>query len=181
MLLGLLDRFRVSLASNDRGSLEDVPATQAVNPVFAHAALLEPLQAGARMAAGLVWRPPDGCRFQSRLLPRSKQNCTPSRKIAISGKWPGAYGNSGRNIPRTLIVRRTSGRPVRNYHGPLRRCCMSDKPSIVFAHGLWADGSCFGKVIKLLLADGFEVIATQNHLNTVAGRCGCSSDFAGPR
>lgn len=45
---------------------------------------------------------------------------------------------------------------------------MSDKPSIVFAHGLWADGSCFSKVIKLLLADGFEVIATQNHLNTVA-------------
>jgi pimeloyl-ACP methyl ester carboxylesterase len=45
---------------------------------------------------------------------------------------------------------------------------MSNKPSIVFAHGLWADGSCFSKVINLLLADGFEVIATQNHLNTVA-------------
>jgi pimeloyl-ACP methyl ester carboxylesterase len=45
---------------------------------------------------------------------------------------------------------------------------MSDKPSNVFAHGLWADGSCFSKVIGLLLADGFKVIATQNHLNTVA-------------
>ncbi|WP_445681118.1 alpha/beta fold hydrolase [Radicibacter daui] len=45
---------------------------------------------------------------------------------------------------------------------------MSSKPSIVFAHGLWADGSCFSKVIDLLLADGYEVIATQNHLNTVA-------------
>lgn len=45
---------------------------------------------------------------------------------------------------------------------------MSKKPSIVFAHGLWADGSCFSKVMKLLLADGFEVIATQNQLNTVA-------------
>jgi len=45
---------------------------------------------------------------------------------------------------------------------------MSDKPSIVFAHGLWADGSCFSKVIALLQADGYEVIATQNHLNTVA-------------
>ena len=42
------------------------------------------------------------------------------------------------------------------------------KPSIVFAHGLWADGSCYSKVIPLLLADGFEVISTQNHLNTVA-------------
>jgi pimeloyl-ACP methyl ester carboxylesterase len=45
---------------------------------------------------------------------------------------------------------------------------MSDKPSIVFAHGLWADGSCFSKVINLLVADGYDVIATQNHLNTVA-------------
>jgi len=45
---------------------------------------------------------------------------------------------------------------------------MSDKPTIVFAHGLWADGSCYSKVIPLLQADGFEVIATQNHLNTVA-------------
>jgi pimeloyl-ACP methyl ester carboxylesterase len=45
---------------------------------------------------------------------------------------------------------------------------MSSKPSIVFAHGLWADGSCFSKVMNLLLADGYEVIATQNQLNTVA-------------
>ena len=44
---------------------------------------------------------------------------------------------------------------------------MSTKPSIVFAHGLWADGSCFAKVTKLLQADGYEVIATQNQLNTV--------------
>jgi pimeloyl-ACP methyl ester carboxylesterase len=45
---------------------------------------------------------------------------------------------------------------------------MSTKPSIVFAHGLWADGSCFSKIIKLLHADGYEAIATQNQLNTVA-------------
>lgn len=45
---------------------------------------------------------------------------------------------------------------------------MPGKPSIVFAHGLWADGSCFAKVIEPLIADGYEVIATQNHLNTVA-------------
>ena len=45
---------------------------------------------------------------------------------------------------------------------------MPSKPSIVFAHGLWADGSCFSKVIEPLIADGYEVIATQNHLNTVA-------------
>ncbi len=44
---------------------------------------------------------------------------------------------------------------------------MSNKPSIVFAHGLWADGSCYSKVIDLLQADGFECISTQNQLNTV--------------
>ena len=41
------------------------------------------------------------------------------------------------------------------------------KPSIVFAHGLWADGSCYQKVTKLLQADSYEVISTQNQLNTV--------------
>jgi pimeloyl-ACP methyl ester carboxylesterase len=41
------------------------------------------------------------------------------------------------------------------------------KPSIVFAHGLWADGSCYSKVMKLLAADGHQVISTQNQLNTV--------------
>ncbi|AKV00115.1 putative signal peptide protein [Labilithrix luteola] len=44
---------------------------------------------------------------------------------------------------------------------------MSTKPSIVFAHGLWADGSCYSKVMDLLRADGYEVISTQNQLNTV--------------
>ena len=44
---------------------------------------------------------------------------------------------------------------------------MADKPSIVFAHGLWADGSCYSKVMELLRADGYEVISTQNQLNTV--------------
>jgi pimeloyl-ACP methyl ester carboxylesterase len=42
------------------------------------------------------------------------------------------------------------------------------KPTIVFVHGLWADGSCYSKIIPLLLADGFQVMSTQNHLNTVA-------------
>jgi hypothetical protein len=30
------------------------------------------------------------------------------------------------------------------------------KPSIVFAHGLWADGSCFSKLIPTLVADLFN-------------------------
>jgi pimeloyl-ACP methyl ester carboxylesterase len=43
------------------------------------------------------------------------------------------------------------------------------KPSIVFAHGLWADGSCFSKVIPGLQADGYEVMSTQNSLDTLKG------------
>jgi hypothetical protein len=44
----------------------------------------------------------------------------------------------------------------------------TSKPSIVFCHGLWADGSCFGKVIPTLQADGHEVIAVQYGLNNYA-------------
>src|SRR4029077_10081146 len=43
------------------------------------------------------------------------------------------------------------------------------KPSIVFAHGLWADGSCFSKVIPALQADGYEAMSTQNSLDTLKG------------
>src|SRR5260221_12298820 len=40
------------------------------------------------------------------------------------------------------------------------------KPSIVFAHGIWADGSCFSKVIPPLQAEGYEVVSSQYALNT---------------
>ena len=46
---------------------------------------------------------------------------------------------------------------------------MSAKPSIVFAHGLWADGSCYSKVIPALQAEGHEVISTQNSLDSLEG------------
>src|SRR5258708_12334234 len=42
------------------------------------------------------------------------------------------------------------------------------KPSIVFCHGLWADGSCFSKLIVPLQADGYECIAAQYGLNSTA-------------
>jgi pimeloyl-ACP methyl ester carboxylesterase len=42
-------------------------------------------------------------------------------------------------------------------------------PSIVFAHGIWADGSCFSKVIPPLVAEGYEVMAAQYGLDTLAG------------
>ena len=44
---------------------------------------------------------------------------------------------------------------------------MSNKPSIVFAHGIWADGSCFSKLIPALQAEGHDVIAAQYGLDTL--------------
>ena len=43
------------------------------------------------------------------------------------------------------------------------------KPSIVFAHGLWADGSCYNKLIPALQADGHEVVSAQNSLDSLEG------------
>lgn len=36
------------------------------------------------------------------------------------------------------------------------------KPTIIFVHGLWADGSCWSKVIPSLLEKGYKVISVQN-------------------
>jgi pimeloyl-ACP methyl ester carboxylesterase len=44
----------------------------------------------------------------------------------------------------------------------------SAKPGIVFCHGLWADGSCFSKLIGPLQAEGYECIAAQYGLNSTA-------------
>jgi pimeloyl-ACP methyl ester carboxylesterase len=47
------------------------------------------------------------------------------------------------------------------------------KPSIVFAHGLWADGSCFQKLIPPLQADGHEVMCSQHGLDSLKGDVAC--------
>jgi pimeloyl-ACP methyl ester carboxylesterase len=46
---------------------------------------------------------------------------------------------------------------------------MSGKPSIVFAHGLWADGSCFNKLMGPLRTEGHEVIASEHGLDSHQG------------
>jgi pimeloyl-ACP methyl ester carboxylesterase len=47
------------------------------------------------------------------------------------------------------------------------------KPSIVFAHGLWADGSCFQKLIPPLQADGHEVMCSQHGLDSLKSDVAC--------
>src|SRR5215468_10217442 len=39
---------------------------------------------------------------------------------------------------------------------------VNTKPTIVFVHGLWADGSSWNKVINPLVDQGYEVISVQN-------------------
>ena len=53
-------------------------------------------------------------------------------------------------------------------------CRHRDKPSIVFCHGLWADGSCFSKLIPALRADGHEVIAAEYGLDSAQGDVDCT-------
>ena len=43
---------------------------------------------------------------------------------------------------------------------------MSTKPSLVFCHGILADGSCFSKVMPTFQAEGYEVISAQYGLDT---------------
>jgi pimeloyl-ACP methyl ester carboxylesterase len=43
------------------------------------------------------------------------------------------------------------------------------KPSIVFSHGIWADGSSFQRLIPTLRAEGHQVIAAQYGLDTLKG------------
>ena len=40
------------------------------------------------------------------------------------------------------------------------------KPSLVFCHGILADGSCFNKVIPAFQAEGHEVISAQYPLDS---------------
>src|SRR6266852_3473940 len=53
-----------------------------------------------------------------------------------------------------------------NRQGEIKMNATQSKPSIVFCHGIWADGSCFSKLIPPLRADGYEVISCQYGLDT---------------
>ena len=50
---------------------------------------------------------------------------------------------------------------------------MPAQPSIVFAHGLWADGSCFSKLIPALQAEGHQVMASQHGLDSLKSDVDC--------
>jgi pimeloyl-ACP methyl ester carboxylesterase len=47
------------------------------------------------------------------------------------------------------------------------------RASIVFAHGLWADGSCFSKLVPALQAEGHQVMASQHGLDSLKSDVDC--------
>src|SRR6266581_6839241 len=49
-----------------------------------------------------------------------------------------------------------------------RERSMTTRPNIVLVHGAWADGSCWSEVIRQLQADGYQVIAPQFPLSSLA-------------
>src|SRR5580698_11014048 len=51
---------------------------------------------------------------------------------------------------------------------------MSPARSIVFAHGIWADGSCFSKLIPPLRAEGYEVLCSQHGLDDAQADVDCT-------
>jgi pimeloyl-ACP methyl ester carboxylesterase len=66
----------------------------------------------------------------------------------------------------THLIARGTNNPSQIKGGKMES--KTSKPSVVFCHGLWADGSCFSKLIVPLQAEGYGCIAAQYGLNTTA-------------
>jgi pimeloyl-ACP methyl ester carboxylesterase len=93
----------------------------------------------------------------ARLTRRDVLMSSAAASAALTVSSISAFGTAGASpISRNPDTRRTSMQSTES------------KPSVVFCHGVWADGSCFSKVIPALQAEGHQVIAAQYGLNTLA-------------
>ena len=110
-----------------------------------------------RAAAGrLVRRPTERARGVGQHLSCCRRVCAASPERVRNRRDPsGQAGVSA--APRTGAVATTAEEGAMSTPA---------KPSIVFAHGIWADGSCFSKVILPLQAEGYEVMAAQYGLDS---------------
>jgi pimeloyl-ACP methyl ester carboxylesterase len=52
--------------------------------------------------------------------------------------------------------------------GAMAQASDNEKPTIVFVHGIWADGSCWTNQIAALQAKGYHVISVQNPITALA-------------
>lgn len=75
-----------------------------------------------------------------------------------------------RLLSQALITASMLGAPFAIASEPAHRLAPhAPKKTVVLVHGAFADGSCWDEVIRLLQADGVEVVAVQNPLSTLAG------------
>src|SRR5580698_2890355 len=63
---------------------------------------------------------------------------------------------------------------MREPYSTRKELIMSPARSIVFAHGIWADGSCFSKLVPPLRAEGYEVICSQHGLDDAQADVDCT-------
>lgn len=72
-----------------------------------------------------------------------------------------------------LIALVASATANTNYkHTPVKKTSPMEKatvkPTIIFVHGLWADGSCWNQVIAQLQGEGYETVSAQNPTTSLA-------------
>src|SRR5262245_20817855 len=133
-----------------------------------------------------IHAPPLGCLDVSPTLPSECKQMTPQKFDAsqLEGIYSEAsdmtefrevspgVGSSGTNFRRERFGVNWGVRAQPNQVRS-RTMAKENKPSIVFAHGLWADGSCFQKLIPALQADGHEVMCSQHGLDSLKGDVEC--------
>ncbi len=51
--------------------------------------------------------------------------------------------------------------------GAKAQTAVNEKPTIVFVHGIWADGSCWTSQIASLQAKGYQVVSVQNPITSL--------------
>src|SRR4051812_13650266 len=52
--------------------------------------------------------------------------------------------------------------------GAQAQTSVNEKPTIIFVHGIWADGSSFSSQIEALQAKGYPVMSVQNPVTSLA-------------
>jgi pimeloyl-ACP methyl ester carboxylesterase len=52
--------------------------------------------------------------------------------------------------------------------GAIAQTTDNEKPTIIFVHGIWADGSCWNNQIAALQAKGYHVVSVQNPITSLA-------------
>jgi pimeloyl-ACP methyl ester carboxylesterase len=86
-----------------------------------------------------------------------------SAKFIADSAWVVPHLGGRSHFPEQHITSQAQARHL------LSKGAIASKPSIVFSHGLWADGSGFSQVMAPLQAGGYEVIASEPGLNGLDG------------